>query len=83
VGHGRLVPGPVLSSALNYVDAQLGRIGLADPQDGLAGSTTIIVTAKHGQSPQDPNKLITSQDGPIISAIQCRLGGRRTRATRA
>ena len=38
-------------------------------KDGLAGSTTIIVTAKHGQSPQDPNKLITVQDGPIISAI--------------
>jgi hypothetical protein len=29
----------------------------------------MIVTAKHGQSPQDPNKLITVQDGPIISAI--------------
>ena len=38
-------------------------------KDGLAGSTTIIVTAKHGQSPQDPNKLVTVQDGPIISAI--------------
>jgi arylsulfatase A-like enzyme len=36
---------------------------------GLAGSTTIIVTAKHGQSPQDPNKLVTIKDGPIISAI--------------
>jgi hypothetical protein len=34
-----------------------------------SGSTTIIVTAKHGQSPQDPNKLITVQDGPIITAI--------------
>src|SRR5258708_24250005 len=38
-------------------------------KNGLAGSTTIIVTAKHGQSPQDPNKLIAVQDGPIISAI--------------
>jgi arylsulfatase A-like enzyme len=38
-------------------------------KDGLAGSTTIIVTAKHGQSPQDPNKLVTVQDSPIISAI--------------
>jgi hypothetical protein len=38
-------------------------------KDGLAGSTTIIVTAKHGQSPQDPNKLVTVKDGPIISAI--------------
>jgi arylsulfatase A-like enzyme len=67
--NGKLVPGPVLSSALNYVDAQLGRMVSQIHQDGLAGSTTIIVTAKHGQSPQDPNKLVTVKDGPIISAI--------------
>ena len=67
--NGRLVPGPVLSSALDYVDAQLGRMVSQIHKDGLAGSTTIIVTAKHGQSPQDPNKLVTVEDGPIISAI--------------
>jgi predicted AlkP superfamily pyrophosphatase or phosphodiesterase len=67
--NGQLVPGPVLSSALDYADAQLGRMVSEIHRDGLAGSTTIIVTAKHGQSPQDPNKLITVQDGPIISAI--------------
>jgi hypothetical protein len=38
-------------------------------EDGLTGSTTVILTAKHGQSPQDPNKLITVQDGPIVTAI--------------
>jgi arylsulfatase A-like enzyme len=38
-------------------------------KEGLAGSTTIIVTAKHGQSPQDPKKLVTVPDGPIITAI--------------
>ena len=67
--HGRLVPGPVLSSALDYVDTQLARMVAAIRKHRLGGSTTIIVTAKHGQSPQDPNKLITVQDGPIISAI--------------
>lgn len=65
----QLVPGPVLSSALDYVDAQLGRMVAALEKEHLAGSTTIIVTAKHGQSPQDPSELITVQDGPIISAI--------------
>jgi hypothetical protein len=65
----RLVPGPVLSSALDYVDAQLGRMVSQIHKEGLAGSTTVIVTAKHGQSPQDPNKLVTVKDGPIISAI--------------
>ena len=67
--NGQLVPGPVLSSALDYVDAQLGRMVSQIHRAGLAGSTTIIVTAKHGQSPQDPNQLITVKDGPIISAI--------------
>ena len=67
--HGHLVPGPVLSSALRYVDAQLGRMVSAIRKNGLAGSTAIIVTAKHGQSPQDPSKLVTVQDGPIIDAI--------------
>jgi hypothetical protein len=67
--NGRLVPGPVLSTALTYVDAQLGRMVSQIHKAGLAGSTTIIVTAKHGQSPQDPNKLVTVKDGPIISAI--------------
>jgi hypothetical protein len=67
--NGELVPGPVLSSALDYVDAQLGRMVSTIQKDGLAGSTTIIVTAKHGQSPLDPNQLRTVKDGPIISAI--------------
>jgi hypothetical protein len=66
---GQLVPGPVLSSALDYVDAQLGRMVADIRQRGLAGSTTIIVTAKHGQSPIDPNKLVTVKDGPIVDAI--------------
>jgi predicted AlkP superfamily pyrophosphatase or phosphodiesterase len=67
--HGQLVPGPVLSSALDYVDAQLARMVSEIHRDGLADSTTIIVTAKHGQSPLDPNELVTVKDGPIISAI--------------
>lgn len=37
--------------------------------EGLAGSTAIIVTAKHGQSPQDPLALKRIKDGPIIDAI--------------
>ena len=67
--NGQLVPGPVLSGALDYVDTQLGRMVNQIHKDGLAGSTTIIVTAKHGQSPQDPTKLVTIKDGPIVDAI--------------
>jgi hypothetical protein len=67
--NGKLVPGPVLSSALDYTNAQLGRMVAKIHKDGLSASTTIIITAKHGQSPQNPNELVTIQDGPIISAI--------------
>jgi hypothetical protein len=67
--NGHLVPGPVLSSALDYVNAQLDRMVAQLRKEGLAGSTTIIITAKHGQSPIDPNELVTVQDGPIIDAI--------------
>jgi arylsulfatase A-like enzyme len=38
-------------------------------KQGLAGSTAIIITAKHGQSPQDPLQLRRIKDGPIIDAI--------------
>jgi hypothetical protein len=37
--------------------------------DGLANSTAIIITAKHGQSPQNPKLLRRIPDGPIIDAI--------------
>ncbi len=67
--NGKLVPGPVVASALDNVDAQLGRMVSEIHKDGLADSTTIIVTAKHGQSPVDPATLITVQDGPIITAV--------------
>ena len=67
--NGQLVPGPVVSSALDYVDAQLGRMVSEIHKDGLANSTTIIVTAKHGQSPIDPRQLVTIKDVPIVDQI--------------
>jgi len=66
---GTTTPGPLLSSALNYVNAQLQRFDQEIQAQGLAGSTAIIITAKHGQSPQDPNQLTRIKDGPIIDAI--------------
>jgi hypothetical protein len=66
---GTTTPGPLLSSALDYVDMQLQRMADEIQARGLAGSTAIIITAKHGQSPQDPNQLTRIEDGPIIDAI--------------
>ena len=66
---GTTTPGPLLSGALDYVDAQLERMVDTIHQEGLQSSTAIIVTAKHGQSPQDPLLLKRIKDGPIIDAI--------------
>jgi hypothetical protein len=66
---GTTTPGPLLSGALDYVNAQLERMVDTIHKDGLQSSTAIIVTAKHGQSPQDPLQLRRIKDGPIIDAI--------------
>ena len=66
---GGKTPRPLLASALDYVNAQLERMAATIQHDGLASSTAIIITAKHGQSPQNPLLLKRIKDGPIISAI--------------
>jgi arylsulfatase A-like enzyme len=66
---GTTTPRPLLASALDYVNNQLAAMVNTIQQDGLASSTAIILTAKHGQSPLDPNQLERIKDGPIISAI--------------
>jgi len=66
---GGQVPGPLLTRALDYVSAQVGRMAAEIRARGLAGSTAIIISAKHGQSPTDPADLARVPDAPIISAI--------------
>src|SRR5262249_25484340 len=66
---GTTTPGPLLSSALDYVNGQLQAMDQAIHAAGIADQTAIIITAKHGQSPQDPNQLTRIKDGPIIDAI--------------
>jgi arylsulfatase A-like enzyme len=66
---GTDIPGPLLQRALGYVDQQLGMMVGELRTQGLLGETAIIVSAKHGQSPQDPNDLTRIDDGPIIDGI--------------
>ncbi len=66
---GTTTPGPVLTSTLDYVSAQLERMVDEVNSKNLSNSTAIIITAKHGQSPLDPNQLRRIDDGPIITAI--------------
>ncbi len=62
-------PGPLLSKALDYLDRQLGAIEQALASAELSASTTIILSAKHGQSPQDLSALRRVDDGAIIDAV--------------
>lgn len=63
--NGGTLAGPVVSGALDFIDAQLGRIAAAvDPSD-----TMIVVSAKHGQSPLDRSQLRLIDDGEVIGAV--------------
>jgi hypothetical protein len=66
---GGKVPGPLLARALNYINTKIGLMVSEVAKRGLAGSTAIIISAKHGQSPTDPNDLARVDDGPIIDGI--------------
>ena len=66
---GTTTPGPLLSSALDYINARLQTMDQEIQRQGIADDTAIIITAKHGQSPLDPNQLTRIKDGPIIDAI--------------
>jgi hypothetical protein len=66
---GQQVPGSLLQSALNYVNAALQRMADTIQADGEAASTAIILTAKHGQSPLNDNQLQRINDGPIIAGV--------------
>jgi hypothetical protein len=53
---GQGTPTPELAEALAHTDASIGKMVAELDAKGLLDSTTIIVTAKHGQSPIDPAK---------------------------
>jgi hypothetical protein len=46
-----------LTSEFVFVDAAIGQMVTALKSQGLIDSTTIIITAKHGQSPIDPKRF--------------------------
>ena len=62
-------PGPLLSRALDYINTQVGVLRAAIHARHLDSSTTIILSAKHGQSPIDLSTLRRVDDGAIITAL--------------
>jgi hypothetical protein len=67
--NGKQVPGPLLRTDLSYVSNALQRIADKIRADGEAHSTAIILTAKHGQSPQNNSQLKRIDDGPVIAGV--------------
>jgi hypothetical protein len=67
--NGQQIPGPLMQSALTYVNDSLQEMENAIQLNGEADSTAIVLTAKHGQSPQNDSQVQAVNDGPIISAV--------------
>jgi hypothetical protein len=59
-----VTPSPLLESALDYVNGKIAEMLQAMPDH-----TVVIISAKHGQSPDDPAKLTRIDDGLIIDAL--------------
>ena len=51
-------PSPSLFDEIQYVDTAIGQMVTELTKQGLLDSTLIIVSAKHGQSPIDPNRVL-------------------------
>lgn len=54
---GTGTPSSLLLGEIQFVDASLGQMVSALKRNGLLDTTLIIITAKHGQSPIDPNRF--------------------------
>ncbi|HYL84623.1 MAG TPA: alkaline phosphatase family protein [Candidatus Angelobacter sp.] len=50
-------PRPLMLGEIEFVDAAIGQMVKALKANHLLDSTAIIITAKHGQSPIDPNRF--------------------------
>jgi hypothetical protein len=64
-----VTPGPLLAGALDYINSKVGDMGEALKDRHLDRNTVIILSAKHGQSPQTPSALTRIPDGPIMDAL--------------
>ncbi|KUO10265.1 phosphodiesterase [Streptomyces sp. DSM 15324] len=63
------MPGPLLTKNLDFVNAQIGALTSEIAKRHLADSTTVILSAKHGQSPTDPTALTRIDDGPLLDGL--------------
>jgi type I phosphodiesterase/nucleotide pyrophosphatase len=62
-------PGPLLRRALDYINAKVAAMVEAIKDRHLDTSTVIILTAKHGQSPQTPSALTRIADSKVMADL--------------
>jgi len=62
-------PGPVLTGALGFIDHEVAAMVADLKARHRLDDTTIILSAKHGQSPVEPSALTRIPDGPIIDGL--------------
>ncbi len=63
------VPGPLVEKNLEFVDAEISTMVKDIQAKGLASSTDIVLSAKHGQSPTDPKALTRIDDGALLDGL--------------
>jgi hypothetical protein len=66
---GGKIPQALLVRALTYINTEVGEMVAEIKAQGLADSTAIIISAKHGQSPTNPSDLKRVPDAPIVAAV--------------
>ncbi|MGC5246189.1 alkaline phosphatase family protein [Gordonia sp. DT219] len=64
-----VTPGPVLASALDFVNTQVGKLLDKLKAAGAEQSTTVVLTSKHGQSPTKPGDFRRIDDGKIVDDV--------------
>jgi hypothetical protein len=62
-------PGLLLQRALDYINGKVAAFMSEIKAQVLEGNTVIILSAKHGQSPNTPSALTRIPDGPVIDAL--------------
>ncbi len=68
-------PSPSLLSEIAFADSSIGKFVLNLKEQGLYESTLIIITAKHGQSPIDPKRVLRiPADDPTLTSPASLLG---------
>lgn len=69
-------PSDALLNEIKFVDSSIGRMVQALRKQNLLDSTMIIITAKHGQSPINPNSVLRiPADNSSLEAPSDALGG--------